>query len=149
MIIYLQIDMQKCWKISEFSQTMNWFIRQQNFDAIFEIFNHSNLDDLLCQCCIMNCAFKRFKISEKRSASRNKNKNSASKKQHLLLSCEVWDSWHYEYILYVTLEVYYYIYLFITNINWASVLVCLKWQSLMLRNMICSLKYLIHQTITK
>ncbi len=51
MTIYLQIDVQKRWKISEFSQTMQWFVKQQNLDEVFETSDHSNLSGLSCQCC--------------------------------------------------------------------------------------------------
>jgi len=52
MTIYLQIDIQKRQKISGFSQTMQWFVKQQNLDEVFETSDHSNLSGLSCQCCL-------------------------------------------------------------------------------------------------
>ncbi len=52
MTIYLQIGLQKRRKISGFPQTMEWFVKQQNLDAVFGTSDHSNLGGLSCQRCL-------------------------------------------------------------------------------------------------
>jgi len=52
MIIFLQIGLSKHQKIDGFPQSMSWFVRQQNLDALFDTSDHGNLNGLSCQQCI-------------------------------------------------------------------------------------------------
>ena len=49
--VYLQSDHHKRRKLDGFSQTMDWFVRQQNLDAVFETVNHETPDKLTCRVC--------------------------------------------------------------------------------------------------
>lgn len=63
--VYLQIDSQKRRKISGFPQTMIWFVRQQNLDAVFGTSNHGDLGGLSCQRCILGWTGKKSKMAKR------------------------------------------------------------------------------------
>lgn len=49
--VYLQSDPHKRRKLDGFPQTMDWFIRQQNLDAVFGTANHEAPGKLDCRAC--------------------------------------------------------------------------------------------------
>lgn len=50
-VVYLQSDPHKRRKLGGFPQTMDWFVRQQNLDAVFGTANHGAPGKLACRAC--------------------------------------------------------------------------------------------------
>ncbi len=50
-VVYLQSDPHKRRKLGGFPQTMDWFVRQQNLDAVFGTANHGAPGKLDCRAC--------------------------------------------------------------------------------------------------
>ncbi len=63
-IIYAKSVTQERWKISAFSQTMQWFENQQKLDASFETTFHRNLLNRSCKSCISNISLKRSTLDD-------------------------------------------------------------------------------------
>lgn len=51
MVIYLQSDHHERRKLGGFPQTVDWFIQQQNLDAVFGTANHGAPGRLFCRAC--------------------------------------------------------------------------------------------------
>lgn len=79
MTVYLQIGLQKRRKISGFPQTMQWFVKQQNLDAVFGTSDHSNLGGLSCQRCLSGGAAVR--TPKKRLGAREKSEDAPPKRR--------------------------------------------------------------------
>ena len=63
-IIYVKSVTQERWKISAFSQTMQWFENQQKLDASFKMTFHRNLLNRSCKSCILNISLKRSTLDD-------------------------------------------------------------------------------------
>ncbi len=50
-VVYLQSSSHKRRKLGGFLQIMNWFVRQQNLDAVFGAANHGAPGKLDCRAC--------------------------------------------------------------------------------------------------
>ncbi len=87
-VIYLQSDPHKRRKLGDFSQTMNWFVRQQNLDAVFETTNHETPDKLDCRACGLN-RLERSPSTKRRFLIDNVSKSTA-KRRRLWLESACW-----------------------------------------------------------
>ena len=85
-VVYLQSDSHKRRKLDDFPQTMNWFVRQQNLDAVFETINHEVSDKLACRVCDVNRLERSSSI--KRRFLMNNVSKSMSKRRRLWLEIE-------------------------------------------------------------
>lgn len=87
-VVYLQSDSHKRCKLDDFSQTMNWFVQQQNLDAVFETINHEVSDKLDCRVCDVN-HLERSSSTKRRFLIDNVSK-SMTKKRWLWLESACW-----------------------------------------------------------
>ncbi len=87
-VIYLQSDSHKRRKLDDFPQTMNWFVRQQNLDAVFETINYEVSDKLDYRFCDVN-RLERSPSTKRRFLIDNVSK-SIEKRRRLWLESACW-----------------------------------------------------------
>ncbi len=87
-VVYLQSNSHKRRKLDDFSQTVNWFVRQQNLDAVFEMINHKTSDKLDCRVCDVN-RLERSSSTKRRFLIDNVSK-SMTKRRRLWLESACW-----------------------------------------------------------
>jgi len=85
MTISLQIGLSKRRKIDGFPQSMSWFVRQQNLDALFGTSDHGNLGGLSCQQCISGQSVTANKTAKRRVGQRESLFSNKLKRRHLML----------------------------------------------------------------
>ena len=90
MTISLQIGLGKRRKIDGFPQSMSWFVRQQNLDALFGTSDHDNLNDLSCQRCISGQSVAANKTAKRRVGQRESLFSNKLKRRRLMLKYDAW-----------------------------------------------------------
>jgi len=85
MTISLQIGLGKRRKIGGFPQSMSWFVRQQNLDALFGTSDHGNLGGLSCQRCISGQSVAANKTAKRRVGQRESLSSNKLKRRRLVL----------------------------------------------------------------
>lgn len=78
-VVYLQSNSHNRRKLNDFSQTVNWFIQQQNLDTVFEMINHETFDKLNCRVCDVNRLERSF-LTKRRFLIDNVSKSTTKKR---------------------------------------------------------------------